>query len=57
MIGHSIDNAQLGLSQLGKTNLDDVMRFLSGKGFAKEAQAEIIQRLGSKKYSSRCTRT
>jgi len=46
MIGHSIDNAQQGLSQLGKTNLDDVMRFLSGKGFAKEAQAEIIQRLG-----------
>jgi hypothetical protein len=46
MIGHSIDNAQQGVSQLGKTNLDDVMRFLSGKGFAKEAQAEIIQRLG-----------
>jgi hypothetical protein len=46
MIGHSIDNAKQGVSQLGKTNLDDVMRFLSGKGFAKEAQAEIIQRLG-----------
>ena len=46
MIGHSIDDAQLGLSQLGKTNLDDVLRYLNGKGFAKEAQAEIIQRLG-----------
>jgi hypothetical protein len=45
MIGHSIDNAQQGLSQLGKTNLDDVMRFLSGKGFAEDAQAKIIEQL------------
>ena len=47
MIGHSIDNAQQGLSQIGKTNLDDVMRFLSGKGFAKDAQIDIIKRLGT----------
>ena len=47
MIGHSIDNAQQGLSQLGKTNLDDVMRFLSGKGFGQDAQIEIIKRLGT----------
>ena len=45
MIGHSIDNAQQGFSQLGKTNLDDVLRFLSGKGFAEDAQAKIRDQL------------
>ena len=39
--------AQDDLSKLGKTNLDDVMRFLSGKGFAEDAQIDIIKRLGT----------
>ena len=45
MIGHSINDTQQGLSQLGKTNLDDVLKFLNGKGFAEDAQAKIREQL------------
>ena len=44
-LGHSRTNFEDGLSKLGKTNLDDVMRFLSGEGFAKDAQEKILERL------------
>ena len=44
-LGHSRTNFQDGLSKLGKTNLDDVMRFLSGEGFAKDAQEKILEQL------------
>ena len=46
-LGLSQMYAQDDLSKLGKTNLDDVMRFLSGQGFAKDAQIDIIKRLGT----------
>ena len=46
-IGLSKTYLQDDLSKLGKTNLDDVLRFLNGKGFAEEAQAEIIKKLGT----------
>jgi|TARA_B100001094_G_scaffold134308_1_gene130077 hypothetical protein len=44
-LGHSRTNFEDGLSKLGKTNLDDVMRFLSGEGFAKDAQEKILEQL------------
>ena len=37
--------AQDDLSKLGKTNLEDVLRFLNGKGFSDKAQAEIMEQL------------
>jgi hypothetical protein len=49
MIGHSINDTQQGLSQLGKTSLDDVMRFLSGKEFANKASWDMINKLGGAK--------
>ena len=44
-LGHSRTNLEDSLSRLGKTNIDDVMRFLSGEGFAKDAQEKILERL------------
>tara|TARA_B100001094_G_scaffold137796_1_gene133440 strand:+ start:159 stop:677 length:519 start_codon:yes stop_codon:yes gene_type:complete len=44
-LGLSQMYAQDDLSKLGKTNLDDVLRFLNGKGFAEKTQAEIMDQL------------
>ena len=45
-LGHSRTNLEDDLSQLGKTNLDDVMRFLSGRGFAQTAQDDLTGLIG-----------
>ena len=43
-------HTQMGLEELAKkigaTNVDDVLRFLSGKGFANRAQLGILEKLG-----------
>jgi hypothetical protein len=45
-LGHSRANLEDSLSKLGKTNLDDVMRFLSGQEFAKTAQDDLTGLIG-----------
>ena len=45
-LGHSRANLEDSLSKLGKTNLDDVMRFLSGQEFAKTAQDDLTALVG-----------
>ena len=42
MIGHSMDDLALKISQLKGISVDDAMRFLSGKEFATGAQARMI---------------
>ena len=48
-VGLSQMYAQDDLSKLGKTNLDDVLRFLNGKEFANKASWDMIERLGGAK--------
>jgi len=44
MIGHSMDDLALKISQLKGISVDDAMRFLSGKEFAMNRQASMLAR-------------
>jgi hypothetical protein len=46
VIGHTKESLEELAKKIGATNVDDVLRFLSGKGFAKEAQTGIVKLLG-----------
>ena len=46
MIGHSIDSLEELAKKIGATNVDDVLRFLSGKDFALDTQAKLMARGG-----------
>lgn len=45
-LGHSADDLAQLVTQIKNTNVDDVLKFLGGKGFANKAQLELLQRLG-----------
>tara|TARA_B100000405_G_scaffold295831_1_gene250195 strand:- start:676 stop:1179 length:504 start_codon:yes stop_codon:yes gene_type:complete len=46
MIGHSVDSLEELAKKIGATNVDDVLRFLSGKDFANRAQLGMLEKLG-----------
>lgn len=46
VIGHTKESLEELARRIGATNVDDVLSFLSGKGFAKEAQTGIVKLLG-----------
>ena len=46
MIGHSVDSLEEKKKKIGATNVDDVLRFLSGKDFALDTQAKLMARGG-----------
>jgi hypothetical protein len=46
MIGHSVDSLEALAKKIGATNVDDVLRFLSGKDFALDTQAKLMARGG-----------
>ena len=46
VIGHSVDSLEELAKKIGATNVDDVLRFLSGKDFANRAQLGVLEKLG-----------
>ena len=45
-LGHMLDNKQEQLNRLKGVNVEDLLSFLGGKGFANSAQAELMARGG-----------
>ena len=46
VIGHTKESLEELARRIGATNVDDVMRFLSGKDFANRAQLGVLEKLG-----------
>lgn len=46
VIGHTKESLEELARKIGATNVDDVLRFLSGKDFANRAQLGILEKLG-----------
>ena len=45
-LGHSLDGLEEAMKVLGTTNVNDVLKFMSGKEFAANAQAQLMARGG-----------
>ena len=46
VIGHTKESLEELARKIGATNVDDVLRFLSGKDFANRAQLGVLEKLG-----------
>ena len=46
VLGHSLDGLEEAMKVLGTTNVNDVLKFMSGKEFAANAQAQLMARGG-----------
>ena len=46
VIGHTKESLEELAKKIGATNVDDVLRFLSGKDFANRAQLGVLEKLG-----------
>jgi len=46
MIGHTADDLAQVISQVKNLSVDDMLKYLGGKGFSRAAQAKILQSVG-----------